>query len=55
MNPVRFQNALWDPVSSDDSLDVLIEDWNFHLSEAINQIAPQCPLCSQSKLSLGTL
>lgn len=36
---------------SGDSLDAQIEDWNSCLSKAINEIAPQHPLCSRSKLS----
>lgn len=51
MDPVEFQHALQDPMPSGDSLDALIEDWNFHLSEAIDEIAPQCPLCFLLKLT----
>lgn len=52
MDPFGFQNALWNPSPPSDSLDVLIENWNFHLSEGYDEIAYQCPLCFQCKLSL---
>lgn len=31
MDPVGFQTALWELMTSSGSLDVLIEDWNMYL------------------------
>lgn len=44
-----FWNALQDLMSSGNSLDTLIQDWNSHLSEAINKVAPGPPPNSCSK------
>lgn len=41
MDPVRFQNALWNPVPSGNLLDELVEDWKYCLSEAIDEVAAQ--------------
>lgn len=40
IDPTWFQNALWDPMLSGNSLGALIEDWNCHPYEAIDEIPP---------------
>lgn len=51
MDSIGFQNALRDLRPSNTSLDELVGDWNSCFSEAIDEVAPQCPLCSHSRLS----
>lgn len=50
MDPSRFQDALQNPVPPGNLLDALVEDWHAWISEAINEIAPWCPLHSQKQI-----
>lgn len=45
MEPTSFQAALQDPSLASNLLDEQVDDWNSHLSEAIDIVTPQCPLC----------
>lgn len=53
MDPIGFMQALQDLMPLGDLLDVLVEDWHNWLSEAIEEIASQCPLYSHPKLAPG--
>ena len=49
MESERFLNVLRDPKPPSDSLNEMVYDWHSHLSTAIVEIAPQCPLNSRHK------
>lgn len=52
MEPIGFQMALQDSSLANGLLDEQVKEWNSHLSDAINVIAPRHPLCPRARPAL---